>query len=235
MTYKTLKNKMLLRMRYFYSILKKIIYRYVFTFEKPDLSVEEWRDLHQVYEKDGWGDCKDGHVKGEESKQHVYARLMKFSLPYEANNRSILDIGGGPISMLLKTKNFSRATVADPCNYPKWVIDRYSDKNIEFIQDMAEEFLAQEKYDEVWCYNVLQHTHDPARILENMKKNSKDIIRIFEWVYAPPTIGHPQFITREMIENVFDRDGWRWVNFEEDYLNEDGCVGRAVFGVAKKI
>lgn len=228
-------EKISIKLRYVYSFFKKIFYRYKFGSVKTNIAIKEWESVHQAYEKEGWGDCKEGHVVSEDKKQPVYARLMGLELPFDAGGKSILDVGGGPISMLLKTKNFSKATVVDPCDYPLDVIRGYKNKDIEFVNEMAEEFLSKEKYDEVWCYNVLQHTHDPVKILENMKKNSKGIIRIFEWVYAPPTIGHPQFITREMIENIFNKDGWKWVAFDENYLNEDGCVGRAVFGVAKKI
>lgn len=227
------KNNNKLRSK-FYNILKRIFYKYIYKFDKPNFTIDEWKNVHQSYEKEGWGECKDGHVVSEEKKQPVYARLMGISLPHNANGKSILDVGGGPISMLLKTKNFSKATVVDPCDYPAKVIERYKNMNIEFVNDLAENFLSSEKYDEVWCYNVLQHTMDPNKILENMKNNSKGIIRIFEWVYAPVSVGHPQFITREMIEDVFNKDGWEWESFDEKYINESGCVGWAVFGFAKK-
>lgn len=227
-------EKISIKLRYAYSFFKKIFYKHKFGSVKTKIAIKEWENVHQAYEKEGWGDCKEGHVVSEDKKQPVYARLMGLELPFDAGGKSILDVGGGPISMLLKTKNFSKATVVDPCDYPSDVVQRYKNKDIEFVNEMAEKFISSEKYDEVWCYNVLQHTLDPYKIFENMKNNSKGIIRIFEWVYTPPCLGHPQFITREMIEDAFSKDGWQWEVFNEKYLNESGCVGRAAFGVARK-
>lgn len=222
-----------IKLRWWGNNLKKIFSEKLFKFNNPNLTFKEWQDLHQIYEKEGWGKCEEDDVMGEERKQPVYARLMGLNIPYNAQGKSILDVGGGPISILLKTKNFSQATVVDPCNYPESIINRYKEKNIKFVNEMAENYMSPEKFDEVWCYNVLQHTFNPDKVLENMKKNSKGIIRIFDWVYEPVSIGHPQFITREMIENAFNTDGWEWESFKEEKLNEGGCGGRAVFGIAK--
>ena len=109
------------------------------------------------------------------------------------NGESILDIGGGPYSLLLKCTGFSKALVADPLmdKYPEWVRMRYKASNINTLSIPAEKLELKEVFDEVWIYNVLQHTKNPKKIIKNALKYSK-IIRIFEFIDTPIVVGHIQ-------------------------------------------
>ena len=68
----------------------------------------------------------------EEQKQIIYADRMGLSwvkdhkTPYnlDCNNKSIIDIGGGPCSILLKAINHKGLVVIDPLEFPCWVYQR---------------------------------------------------------------------------------------------------------------
>lgn len=197
-----------------------------------------WND-DQKWESNWWGDCVN--TFWEETKQIVYARKMGLKADndngkypvYNAGGRCILDIGGGPVSMLLKTVNFNRGTVIDPCDYPKWTLDRYAIHKIDFYKIPGEE-LAENiftitgeprfVYDEIWIYNVLQHTIDPELIIASAKKHA-EIIRLFEWVDEPISIGHPQLLTEQLLNKWLGGVG------KTENINENGCHGRCYYGV----
>jgi hypothetical protein len=143
---------------------------------------------HQVFERDWWGNCVN--TFGEEAKQLTYAQLMGLTnVPdpttshwpqYDLVGLNVLDLGGGPASMLLKTVDPGRLTVVDPCPYPPWVAARYTEAGIEYFQEPAETFVSTPTrgrnnvelydYDEVWIYNVLQHVEDPAACIATARR-----------------------------------------------------------------
>ncbi len=172
-----------------------------------------WEDA-QKHEADYWGNCLGMTAWGEFCKQEMYAREMGLWDDYgnglgelKMGQRSVLDVGGGPVSMTLRCINAYCPTVVDPCEWPQSALRRYQKYGIHFVKTAAEEMdrylLALNKYDEVWCYNVLQHVQDPAKVVKNalnrVGKGGK--FRIFEWVYIPADICHPHVLTPEGILN----------------------------------
>ena len=74
-----------------------------------------------MFEKDYWGDCTN--TFDEDQKHYVYSKLMgitRVGYSFEVDNKRILDIGGGPTSMLLKTLHLQEGLVIDPIKYPAW-------------------------------------------------------------------------------------------------------------------
>lgn len=189
-----------------------------------------WED-DQKFEKDWWGDCANTFT--EETKQLTYAYKMGLTAYsnngkwpcYNLENKSVLDIGGGPVSLLLKCENRPlNCRVVDPCRYPYWVEARYTTARIEYSQLRGEDLLSTPLYDEVWIYNVLQHTQDPELIIQNAK-NLAPVLRIFEWIDIPAHEGHPQ----ELKES--DLNKWLGGEGNIEWLNENGCYGQAYYGV----
>jgi hypothetical protein len=203
-------------------------------------------DKDQQWEKLWWGDC--ANTFGEESKQISYAYRMGLeNVPvdghwpvYNIEGRSVLDIGGGPASLLLKTVNPGRRVVIDPCPYPEWILSRYEQCGIEYYNYTGEEYLRFSAYkgqptsplrevhfDECWIYNVLQHVQEPEKIIANARK-SADIIRLFEWIDMPASIGHPHTLTKPSL------DDWLGVmdsaSGVEVMQGENDCYGKAYFG-----
>jgi hypothetical protein len=157
----------------------------------------------QEGEKEWWGDCRNTY--GEEEKQIQYAEKMglkrtpdsKTPYLYDMGGKTICDFGGGPVSMFLKCKNV-KGTVVDPLEMPGWVIRRYEDAGITYIPKKAEDFDIG-LFDEVWIYNVLQHSDDPEKIIRNARKIGK-LVRIFEWVDTPPNTLHPHELKAEKLD-----------------------------------
>lgn len=174
------------------------------------------------FEKSYWGDCTN--TFDEDQKHYVYAKYMGLEsegFSFNVNNKRILDVGGGPTSMLLKSKNLKEGLVWDPLEYPDWTTARYAVKNIKIKVEFGE-LLDETGWDEVWMYNCLQHTQDPAKIIENCL-NSAKVFRIFEWIDIPPHEGHPQMITQKLLDDAIGYPG------EIVQLSESGCYGTAYY------
>ncbi len=180
---------------------------------------------HEDFERSYWGDCCN--TFDEEQKHFVYGYHMgllinhyKFITP----QIRILDVGGGPVSMLLKATNLAEGLVIDPMSYPRWTVDRYALKNIRVKVQPAED-MDESGWDEVWMYNCLQHTVDPHKIIRNCLKAGKKF-RVFEWLDIPPHEGHPWMLTEESMN--------RWIGAPGKTVQLDnvgGCTGKAYYGV----
>jgi glycosyltransferase involved in cell wall biosynthesis len=176
------------------------------------ITKDQWNDENQ-WEHEWWGDCFN--TMYEESKQNQYMELMGLQEyweettgspgpVYNLQGKSVLDVGGGPVSTLLRFKNKGYCAVIDPCEYPNWCHVRYDEAGIDFINKPAEEMVfAEEKtFDEAWFYNCLQHVMDPDKIIENCKKYAKKI-RFFEWLEMGVTPGHPHNLTEAWLRKHF--------------------------------
>jgi hypothetical protein len=193
-----------------------------------------WMD-EQHWEMAWWGDCTN--TFGEEAKQISYAHRMGLVNDpvgehwpgYDLAGKSVLDLGGGPTSLLLKCRNGGRRAVVDPGDYPRWTLERYLFAGIEVYREMAEHTLMiaafdDQHFDEVWIYNCLQHVENPAAILAAASELSS-VLRIFEWLDIPACPGHPW----ELKETQLDA----WIGDKgstEVMQGENGCWGRAYFG-----
>lgn len=195
---------------------------------------------HQALEASWWGDCANTY--GEETKQLVYARHMGLSFfdrggpgpTCDLDGKSVIDLGGGPSSLLLKCENFDRAVVVEPCPYPAWVADRYSEHGVVFWRVAAEEAtddlvgpVRLRGFDEAWIYNVLQHVQDPAVVIANARRLAPTV-RIFEWLNVPAHPGHPHVLTAEALDEALAGSARSRI---VGYVNEGGAVGLAYCGL----
>jgi hypothetical protein len=174
----------------------------------------------QAYEADFWGKCLDTFT--EELKQTVYARAMQ--IPQGVG--SVLDIGGGPVSMLLKIPTKSPRVVCDPLPIPDWVHMRYEAAGITWLHLKAEGMpIPPVLFDEVWIYNVLQHVENPQKVIEKAKASGK-VIRIFDWIDMKP-------VGRGHIHTLREKDLNEWLGGRGFVMHfaESGCYGKAYFGV----
>lgn len=180
----------------------------------------------QEWEGKWWGTCLN--TWGEEQKQRHYAKRMglqeksnsQFSFYYDLEGKSVLDIGCGPTSLLLKSVNLGKAKAIDPLRYPDWVAERYKYAGIEYVQVKAED-LVETGYDEVWIYNVLQHVIDPAAIIGNAKRAGK-IVRVFEWLEIGVAPGHPWNLLEDQMNEWFGGEG---------KVNPDVARGKEYYGI----
>ena len=189
-----------------------------------------WKDA-QKWETGWWDTCINTY--GEEEKQLLYARKMSLQLyhnkksPYNINmdGKTVVDIGGGPTSLLLKCTGLIRATVVDPLPIPHWVELRYGEAGIYYDQRPAERFNTDQLYDEAWVYNCLQHTANPKRVVKNALKSAK-IVRLFEWVHTRINEGHPHSFKPDLL------DKWLGGTGKFETLNGQAqCYGDCYYGV----
>ncbi len=148
--------------------------------------MNKW-EIAQEHEANWWGNCVNTYQEETKQREMFAPRLGLTDVnhqgrwpSYDLNGRSVADIGGGPVSLLLKCFNYSRAFIVDPCRYPHWVRERYLSAGIVLLSRLGEEPVHL-KFDEVWIYNVLQHVTDPKLVIESAKKCC-DLIRIVEFV-----------------------------------------------------
>jgi len=194
--------------------------------------MDKW-DRAQEWELAWHGDA--ANLFHEEEKQIVYASRMGLEFtrnaktPYvlDLQGKSVIDIGSGPCSLLLKAENFSRAYAVDPLmdKFPEWVRGRYRAHGITPIAACGET-VDLPPVDEVWIYNVLEHVQNPEAVAKNALRLGK-VVRLFEWVNMCVNEGHIHALTREQLEEWFGPGA-----VEE--MAESGCYGSAFYGVFGK-
>lgn len=184
----------------------------------------------QEWEKNWWQMAINTY--GEETKQLLYAEKMglktfhdgKSPFNFDMEGKKVLDIGGGPVSLLLKCINV-RGKVIDPCDYPQWIYDRYKLAGIEFEKKKGED-IEEKDFDECWIYNVLQHVENPEKVIKNALGAGK-IVRIFEWIDTPANEGHPHCLTEEKLNE------WLGGTGKVEELNLPTLKGRCYYGIFK--
>lgn len=173
---------------------------------------------------------------------------------WDFGEKKVLDMGCGPYSMLLRSKAALKVGV-DPCEYPLWVRERYKEADVHVVKEKGEDFnhfgaydvlnninfassqfgyfdkdksaiLDTHNFDIALLYNCLQHTEDPEKIIQNIRKVSKEI-HVFEWENAGISPGHIQNLTEENMDKWLGGSG-RCVN-----LDRGNVVGRAYVGIFK--
>ena len=204
--------------------------------------MSDWNET-QKHEAAYWGNCLGMTAWGEFTKQEMYAREMGLFEDFgngqgdlDMHGATVLDVGGGPVSMTLRCINSPSLTVVDPCEWPASVHRRYRNYNIEFIRRPGEEldqlgFTDSSFRDEVWVYNVLQHTQDPAKVLKNAAALGK-VLRIFEWCYIPADACHPHVLRPEDILNWLS--GYRVIKVGMPHLKEYWSDATAFTGIFRR-
>jgi SAM-dependent methyltransferase len=191
----------------------------------------DWGD-HQALEASFWGSCANTY--GEETKQFLYLNRMGFKpyhdgvgpFAFRGEGKSFLDIGGGPVSCLLKFRDAIRRVVIDPCDYPDWVSARYEQEGILYQRTAGEDCAFVGCFDVVFIYNCLQHVREPDVIINNALKALKPTgeLHMFEWVGVAPHPGHPHMLTPHNLE------AWTsTIGKTETFNGENECYGTAWF------
>lgn len=196
--------------------------------------MNEWKHT-QDHELEFWNNCTKTFI--EETKQFFYATRMKLGFmdyplsDIDLQGKTVLDIGAGPTSLLLKSKNYSQAVALDPLmdKFPEWVRSRYASVGITPLALPAEEIDTNQQFDEVWIYNVLQHTIDPQLIIRKALEVGK-VVRIFEWLEVPTDEKHPHFLEAHKLDKWLGKPGMvEAVN--EPYMFSANCYYNVVEGI----
>jgi hypothetical protein len=146
--------------------------------------MDRWTEA-QAKEQSNWN---SSIVKNDTEYQKGIS-VFRFSwvmglTPYQdLERKSILDLGGGFSSILPTFTNYKRGTIIDPIIVPESIRKYYHERNIGYINAMAEDWLnnlpTYKPYDEIWIYNLLKHVADPEVILDNLPKAGK-VLRFCE-------------------------------------------------------
>ncbi len=169
-------------------------------------------DTAQHSELGFWDTCTQTFV--EEEKQFFYATRMK--LPFidyprssiDFQGKSVIDIGSGPTSLLLRSHNYSKAHAVDPLmdKFPQWVRDRYTSVGITPVASGGEDMDTNQIFDEAIEYNVMQHVRDYELILYKMRRIAK-VVRVVEWLNVPSDELHPHILTEEILNRCLGGKG----------------------------
>ena len=201
---------------------------------RQPVTEEEWRAA-QIGEAAYWGDqyIRNDNILHEIKFQETYAAYMGLSKNDFAQlltDKDIIDIGGGPVSMLLKRENTGsgKSVVVDPLPAHESTIHRYLEKGIHYWQAKAETvlpYLGKNAYDEAWIYNCLAHVKDPEKVLTEAKRVAKTL-RIFEVLHTGTDYMHPWTFERDFFDSILG-DGGSTIELAEP----GGVIGEAYFGI----
>lgn len=202
---------------------------------------ERW-SAAQVKEAGYWRNCNGAVAWGEFVKHEMDAREMGLFSDYgdecnelDMQGKSVLDVGGGPVSMTLRCYNAGQLLVVDPCNYPSCVERRYYRHGINFLRAAGEDLdkceLVGDTFDEVWIYNLLQHVRDPEKIVQNALEriSPTGCLRMFEWLWIPSDECHPHTLTPEDLMKWLH--GSTTVRVGTPRMVEHGCNANAFVGI----
>jgi hypothetical protein len=188
-----------------------------------------------AYNDDWWQGCVNTFA--EEQKQIRKLELMgvqpihqeyPYRWPvYDLAGRSVLDLGGGPVSPLLKAVNAGDRAVLDPGQYPGWVWDRYMAAGIVTFRQAAESFVSVGGWDEVWIMNTLRHTVDPEECVGTARLCADHCVRVCEWVNEPLSRDEGQVLTEAQLDAWLGREGRVF-----GWLQENGTTSELYVGVA---
>lgn len=174
--------------------------------------VQTWEEASEW--ETAWHKNQQFNSYNEETKQYTYASRMGLDdykvnyygiIGWDFGDKTVIDIGGSGQSILLKSKA-KKKVVVDPILPSDWMMLRYKEAGIEFIQAKGEDFIADETFDEALIYNVLQHVENPEKIVKNILGYSK-VVRTFEYIEAGISPGHIHNLTEKDMNSWFEGVG----------------------------
>lgn len=199
------------------------------------ISKEQWYTECQAFERECYAqNLKITENNSEILKQNTYAKLLGIEIgsddKIDLKNKKILDVGCGPISMLLRCKHFSEAVGIEPNDYGEETDLIYQKHNVTKLKICAEELNLQQQYDEIWMYDVLQHVYNPTLVLQNIK-HAGNILRIFEWIDMPAYKGHPHILSQKIFIEALElkKSDFRVLDIDTPHLK-----GRAIVIIKRR-
>lgn len=195
-------------------------------------SPDVW-EVAQQRERDWWGTEPNPRWQEEIGKQQTYARLM--GLPHDLNmgSKTILDVGCGPVSMLLRATHGGAAGV-DPLLMSEETKAKFAQAGVALYHAKAEDFKPPKRFDEAWMYNCLQHVDEPNKVM-GMLLQSAGSVRIFEWIDMTPDPSHPHTLRVEQFERWIPPDQWTYSIWNVGELRFGHASGRYIAIHATKI
>ena len=203
-----------------------------------DYKKKKWAEVSQPFEIN-WHKTQPDWRSDEKAwagcKENILAET-KLSEEY-FNGKEVLDVGCGPRSMLEFFPK-SRKTYIEPLG------EEYK-KMYEFLNGdpmfavPAEQFVPEleNKFDFVWCHNVLDHCYDWRMVLENIFRYIKPggYFYIATDAGFPPNDGHPGIETTETFMNEMDRYDISEYHLKDVREPKDEVARRSIEGANHQI
>lgn len=156
-----------------------------------------------------FGHHQDLRLEAYITATNVIGKYLGIDYKEDFKDKVIVQVGAGPRGSILSTKGaFKRGIVVEPlidC-WPSNIRKDYEEIGVEIIVAPYEDLEIDEKVDETWFFNVVQHVFDPKEQLELAKKTSK-VIRVFEPIGTKTDTAHPHYITEETFTDVLGNFG----------------------------
>ncbi len=172
----------------------------------------------------------ENHYLDFENNHYVFSWEVIFkilNMPYlDYENKTIIDVGSGPVGPLLYCKNISnKSACIEPLinKYNPIVKERYSNNGINVFDGPFEDYIFNEKIDEIWFFNILQHCIDPELCLKKAIQNSK-IIRVFEPIDLPTNNEHPHSFSEQWFKDILGDEIKIFQGGTIDRFHQANCV-----------
>lgn len=183
---------------------------------------EKWQEA-QIWEKNWW-QTHAYQFPVEMLKTDRMARIL--NIPHSLPNTSVLDVGCGPLSLLLRIPTaFGRSAALDPIDYSYINMEQqYAKMNIRRLIKKGEDLSRDDGFwDQAWCYNCLQHVQDPIKIIHNCL-DVCNTFKIFEWMHGVCD-GHLWEISQQLIEHaVGSKGGWAYTfRMNGEFCEKEMC------------
>jgi|TARA_Y100000033_G_scaffold42314_1_gene43270 hypothetical protein len=156
-----------------------------------------------------FGHHQDLRLEAYITATNVIGKYLGIDYEEDFKDKVIVQVGAGPRGSILSTKGaFKRGIVVEPLidRWPSNIREDYEEVGVEIIAAPYEDLEIDEKVDETWFFNVVQHVFDPKEQLELAKKTSK-VIRVFEPIGTSTDTAHPHYITEETFTDVLGNFG----------------------------
>lgn len=156
-----------------------------------------------------FGHHQDLRLEAYITATNVIGKYLGIDYKEDFKDKVIVQVGAGPRGSILSTKGaFKRGIVVEPLidRWPSNIREDYEEVGVEIVAAPYEDLEIDEKVDETWFFNVVQHVFDPKEQLELAKKTSK-VIRVFEPIGTSTDTAHPHYITEETFTDVLGNFG----------------------------
>jgi len=147
--------------------------------------------------------------------------------------KKILESGGGCYPAIYFCNGLKEAVNVEPLyfQFPQEIKNKNIKSNIKSYSVGFEDFVPEnkyyseeEKFDEVWFFNVLQHVRDPFLQIKNAKKIA-NTIRIFEPIETTINNEHPHSFTMEFFQEQFPKtEVKKYIGGSVNYFHGADCA-----------
>lgn len=127
------------------------------------------------------------------STYYQYFKLL--GIDKDLRGKCVAEVGPADFPALMMCTGVGQSFIVEPM--PSKILQTFQ---IPIVTQMAED-VDFSGCDEVWLLNVLQHTLDPGKIVENVKKAK--VVRFFEPINYGVDACHLHNLTMEMFEGWF--------------------------------